>query len=52
MKGSSNEGDDMGDMVESGQDDLQEDSEDVISEEIPLVQSYNEDIKAVIEQNQ
>jgi hypothetical protein len=31
---------------------LEENSEDVISEEIPLVQSYNEDIKNVIEQNQ
>ena len=52
MTGNSNEGDDIGDMGESGQDGLEENSEDVISEEIPLVQSYNEDIKNVIEQNQ
>jgi hypothetical protein len=52
MTGNSNEGDDMGDMGESGQDGLEENSEDVISEEIPLVRSYNEDIKNVIEQNQ
>jgi hypothetical protein len=52
MTGNSNEGDDIGDMGESGQAGLQEGSGDVISEEIPLVQSYNEDIKEVIEQNQ
>jgi hypothetical protein len=52
MTGNSNEGDDIGDMGEGGQDGLEENSEDVISEEIPLVQSYNEDIKNVIEQNQ
>ena len=52
MTGNSNEGDDIGDMGESSQDGLEENSEDVISEEIPLVQSYNEDIKNVIEQNQ
>jgi hypothetical protein len=52
MTGNPNEGDDIGDMGESGQDGLEENSEDVISEEIPLVQSYNEDIKNVIEQNQ
>ena len=52
MMGNSNEGDDIGDMGKSGQDVLEENSEDVISEEIPLVQSYNEDIKNVIEQNQ
>jgi hypothetical protein len=52
MTGNSNEGDYIGDMGESGQDGLEENSEDVISEEIPLVQSYNEDIKNVIEQNQ
>jgi hypothetical protein len=52
MTGNSNEGDDIGDMGESGQDGLEENSEDVISEEIPLVQSYNEDIKNAIEQNQ
>jgi hypothetical protein len=52
MTGNSNEGDDVGDMGESGQDGLEENSEDVISEEIPLIQSYNEDIKNVIEQNQ
>lgn len=52
MTGNSNEGDDIGDMGESGQDGLEENSEDVISEEIPLVRSYNEDIKNVIEQNQ
>ena len=52
MTGNSNENDDTGDMGESSQDGLEENSEDVISEEIPLVQSYNEDIKNVIEQNQ
>jgi hypothetical protein len=52
MTGNSNEGDDIGDMGESGKDVLEENSEDVISEEIPLVQSYNEDIKNAIEQNQ
>ena len=52
MTGNSNENDDIGDMGESGQDGLEENSEDVISEEIPLVRTYNEDIKDVIEQNQ
>lgn len=52
MTGNSNEGDDIGDMGESGQDGLEENSEDVISKEIPLVQSYNEDVRNVIEQNQ
>jgi hypothetical protein len=52
MTGNSNENDDIGDMGESGQDGLEENSEDVISEEIPLIRSYNEDIKNVIEQNQ
>jgi hypothetical protein len=52
MTGNSNEDDDIGDMGESGQDGLEENSEDVISKEIPLVQSYNEDIKNVIEQIQ
>lgn len=52
MTGNSNEGDDIGDMGESGEDGLEENSEDVISKEIPLVQSYNEDVRNVIEQNQ
>jgi hypothetical protein len=52
MTSNSKEGDDMEDMGESGQDGLEENSEDVISKGIPLVQSYNEDIKDVIEQNQ
>ena len=52
MTSNSNEGDDIGDMGESGQDGSEENSKDVISEEIPLVQSYNEDIKNVIEQDQ
>ncbi|HSN96348.1 MAG TPA: hypothetical protein VLR10_04090, partial [Nitrososphaeraceae archaeon] len=45
MTGNSNEGDDIGDMGESGEDGLEENSEDVISKEIPLVQSYNEDVR-------
>jgi hypothetical protein len=52
ITGDSNEGDDMGGMLEGGQDDLEGNSENVIQKEIPLVQSYNEDIKDVIEQNQ
>jgi hypothetical protein len=52
MTSNSNEGDDIGDMGESGQDGSEENSKDVISEEIPLVQSYNEDIKNAIEQKQ
>jgi hypothetical protein len=39
-------------MLEGGQGDLEGNSENVIQKEIPLVQSYNEDIKDVIEQNQ
>ena len=52
ITGNSNEGDDMRSMLEGGQDELEGNSENVIEKEIPLVQSYNEDIKDVIEQNQ
>jgi hypothetical protein len=48
ITGNSNGGDYTRDMVEDGQE---EDSENVIEKEIPLVQSYSEDIKDVIEQN-
>jgi hypothetical protein len=45
----SNEGDDIRYKVEGGQEGV---SENVIEKEIPLVGSYNEDIKDVIEQNE
>jgi hypothetical protein len=45
----SNEGDDMRYKVEGCQEGV---SGNVIEKEIPLVRSYNEDIKDVIEQNE
>jgi hypothetical protein len=38
--------------LEGGHDDLEENSENIIEKEIPLVQTYNEDVKNAIEQNQ
>jgi hypothetical protein len=52
ITGNSNEGDDMRGMLEGGQDEMEGNSENVVQKEIPLVQSYNEDIKDVIEQDQ
>ncbi|HEY6405234.1 MAG TPA: hypothetical protein VIX38_04075 [Nitrososphaeraceae archaeon] len=52
MTDNPNEGDDTRGMLEGGQDDLEENSENVIEAEIPLVQTYNEDVKNAIEQNQ
>jgi hypothetical protein len=52
MTDNPNEGDNMRGMSEGGQDDLEENSENVIEAEIPLVQTYNEDVKNAIEQNQ
>jgi hypothetical protein len=52
MTDNPNEGDNMRGMSEGGQDNLEENSENVIEAEIPLVQTYNEDVKNAIEQNQ
>jgi hypothetical protein len=52
MTDNPNEGDNMRGMLEGGQDDMEENSESVIEAEIPLVQTYNEDVKNAIEQNQ
>jgi uncharacterized protein (UPF0333 family) len=52
ITGNQNEGDDTRDMLEGGHDDLEENSENIIEKEIPLVQTYNEDVKNAIEQNQ
>ena len=52
ITGDQNEGDDTRDMLEGGHDDLEENSENIIEKEIPLVQTYNEDVKNAIEQNQ
>jgi hypothetical protein len=52
ITGNSNEGDDTGGMLEGGQDELEENSQNVVEKEIPLVQSYNEEVKNAIEQNQ
>ena len=52
ITGNPNEGDDTRDMLEGDHDDLEENSENLIENEIPLVQTYNEDVKNAIEQNQ
>jgi len=52
MMGNPNEGEDSRGMLEGGHDDLEENSENIIEKEIPLVQTYNEDVKNAIEQNQ
>jgi hypothetical protein len=52
ITGNPNEGDDTRGMPEGGHDDLEENSENLIENEIPLVQTYNEDVKNAIEQNQ
>ena len=52
MTDNPNEGDNMKGMLEGDQDNLEENSENVIEAEIPLVQTYNEDVKNAIEQNQ
>ena len=52
ITGNPNEGDDTRGMLEDGHDDLEENSENIIEKEIPLVQTYNEDVKNAIEQNQ
>ena len=52
ITGNQNEGDDTRDMLEGSHDDLEENSENIIEKEIPLVQTYNEDVKNAIEQNQ
>jgi hypothetical protein len=52
ITGNPNEGDDTRGMLDDGHDDLEETSEDIIEKEIPLVQTYNEDVKNAIEQNQ
>ena len=52
ITGNQNEGDDTRDTLEGGHDDLEENSENIIEKEIPLVQTYNEDVKNAIEQNQ
>jgi hypothetical protein len=52
IMGNPNEGDDTGGMLEGGHDVLEENSENLIEKEIPLVQTYNEDVKNAIEQDQ
>jgi hypothetical protein len=52
ITGNPNEGDDMRGVLEGGQNDSEENSENVVEKEIPLVRSYNEDIEDVIEQSQ
>jgi hypothetical protein len=52
ITGNPNEGEDTRGMLEDGHDDLEENSENIIEKEIPLVQTYNEDVKNAIEQNQ